>query len=103
MQIDLTQSEADALLRMNKFRVDNASHIFPDLGGHIEIALQSENHRESFSLDISRRRIALLAIPLQHHCALFHASVVINDSRLSTASSAKDVGQKFRSDMGRHL
>ena len=59
MQIDLTQSEADALLRMNKFRVDNASHTFPDLGGHIEIALRSENHRESFSLDISRRRIAL--------------------------------------------
>lgn len=59
MQTDLSQAEADALLRMEKFRVDNTSHAFPDLGGNIQIALQSQNQRESFSLDISRRRIAL--------------------------------------------
>lgn len=59
MQSDLSQAEADALLRMEKFRIDSTSHTFPDLGGHIQIALQSQNQRESFSLDISRRRIAL--------------------------------------------
>jgi len=59
MQVELSQAEACALLRMEKFRVDATSHTFPDLGGHIQIALQSQNQRESFSLDISRRRIAL--------------------------------------------
>lgn len=59
MQGDLSQSEADALLRMEKFRVDNAAHPYPDLGGNIEIPLQSANQRETFSLDISRKRIAL--------------------------------------------
>ena len=59
MQSDLSQAEADALLRMEKYPVDTTAHAFPDLGGHIQIALQSQNQRESFSLDISRRRIAL--------------------------------------------
>lgn len=59
MQSDLTQPEADALMRMEKYRVDDTAHPFPDLGGHIEIPLQSLNLREVFSLDISRRRIAL--------------------------------------------
>lgn len=59
MQTDLTQSDADALLCLEKFRVDSTAYAFPDLGGQIQISLQSENQRESFSLDISRRRIAL--------------------------------------------
>ena len=59
MQTDLSQSDADALLRLQKFRVDSTAYAFPDLGGQIQISLQSENQRESFSLDISRRRIAL--------------------------------------------
>lgn len=59
MQSDLSQAKADALLRMEKYRVDATAYAFPDLGGHTQIALQSQNQRESFSLDISRRRIAL--------------------------------------------
>jgi hypothetical protein len=59
MQTDLSQAEADALLRMEKYRVDATANAFPDLGGHIQIALQSQNQREAFSLDISRRHIAL--------------------------------------------
>lgn len=55
----LTQAEADALLRMDKVRVDASEHPFPDLGGHVEIPLISRDKREVFSLDISRRRIAL--------------------------------------------
>jgi hypothetical protein len=42
MQTDLSQAEADALLRMEKFRVDNTSHAFPDLGGSIQIALTTK-------------------------------------------------------------
>lgn len=59
MQSDLSQVEGEALIHMAKFRIDATPHVFPDLGGHIQIALQSQNQRESFSLDISRRRIAL--------------------------------------------
>lgn len=59
MQSDLSQAEADVLLRMEKFSVDDTPYAFPDLGGHIQIALQSQDQRESFSLDISRRRISL--------------------------------------------
>ena len=59
MQIDLSQAEADALLQMEKYRIDGTAHAFPDLGGNLQIALQSQNQRESFWLDISRRRIAL--------------------------------------------
>ena len=59
MLSDFLQAEVDALLRMEKFRVDGTEHPFPDLGGNIEIPLHSADQRESFSLDISRRRIAL--------------------------------------------
>lgn len=55
----LLQVEADALLRMEKVRVNEDQWQFPDLGGRIEIPLASRDHREAFSLDISRRRIAL--------------------------------------------
>ncbi len=60
MQSDsLTQAEAEALLRMEKIRLDGTEHVFPDLGGRVEIPLVSRDKREAFSLDISRRRIAL--------------------------------------------
>lgn len=55
----LTQSEADALLRMDKVPTSPAVHLFPDLGGRIEVPLASRDQRESFSLDINRKRIAL--------------------------------------------
>lgn len=60
MQNDsLTQAEVEAFLRMEKTRLDATEHAFPDLGGHVEIPLVSRDRREAFSLDISRRRIAL--------------------------------------------
>lgn len=55
----LTQAEADALLRMDKVPTSQAAHQFPDLGGRIEVLLASRDQRESFSLDINRKRIAL--------------------------------------------
>ena len=53
------QSDADALLRMDKVRVDDAPVAFPDLGGRIEVQLASRDHREVFSLDIHRKQISL--------------------------------------------
>lgn len=59
-EIELSQTEADTLLRMEKVSQDNnVAWSFPDLGGTLEIPLISGNQREAFSLDISRRRIAL--------------------------------------------
>ena len=55
----LPQSDADALLRMEKIRANNDAFTFPDLGGRIEVPLVSQDHRELFSLDINRKRIAL--------------------------------------------
>jgi len=55
----LTQAEADALLAMEKHRVDDTQHVFPILGGSIEIPLTSANKRETFLLDITRGRINL--------------------------------------------
>ncbi|WP_202594242.1 DUF6978 family protein [Frateuria defendens] len=55
----LSQSDADALLRMEKERANGDPVAFPDLGGRIEVPLVSRDGRESFSLDINRKRIAL--------------------------------------------
>lgn len=58
-EIVFPQADADALLRMEKIRADEQERPFPDLGGAIEVPLISRNQREAFSLDISRKRIAL--------------------------------------------
>lgn len=58
--INLSQSEADALIAMEKVKVDNQNWDYPDLGGRISIPLVSKNKRESFILDISRGKIDLL-------------------------------------------
>lgn len=55
----LTQSEADMLLRLEKVRANDDLFPFPDLGGRIEVPIVSRDLRESFSLDINRKRIAL--------------------------------------------
>lgn len=57
--IALSQFEADALIALEKIRVDNAVHDFPDLGGKLTVPLTSRNRRESFVLDIWRARIDL--------------------------------------------
>lgn len=55
----ISQSDADALLVMDKVRTNDDTFVFPDLGGRIEIPLASHDFRETFSLDINRKRIAL--------------------------------------------
>ena len=55
----LTQSEADALIAMEKRRIDSAVHAYPDLGGKLSVPLTSTDRREPFFLDLYRGRIDL--------------------------------------------
>ena len=61
MDINLTQAEADALIKMEK-HVSDSSELweYPDHGGSISVPLQSPDKREQFLLDIYRGRIDLL-------------------------------------------
>jgi hypothetical protein len=58
-EINLTQAEADALLAMEKHRIDDNRWDFPDPGESIHIPLISANGRENFHLDIRRGKIDL--------------------------------------------
>jgi hypothetical protein len=57
--IHLTQSEADALIIMEKHRVDDERYLYP-VSGSLVVPLQSSDKREQFMLDIRRGRIDLL-------------------------------------------
>jgi hypothetical protein len=56
----LTQADADALIAMEKQRVDDNPWDYPGLGGSICVPLISLDRRESFLLDVSRGRLDLL-------------------------------------------
>src|SRR4030042_4989620 len=59
-EINLTQSEADALVVMEKVKTDDQSWRYPSFGGRISIPLASRNKRENFLLDVSIGKIDLL-------------------------------------------
>lgn len=59
-EINITQAEADALIAMEKRRVDDTRWNYPGLGGSISIPLISNDKRENFLLDVSRGKIDLL-------------------------------------------
>jgi len=59
-EINLPQADADALLAMEKHRIDDQYWNFPDPGWSINIPLISINGREKFILDINRSAINLL-------------------------------------------
>jgi len=65
-QIDLTQSEADSLIAMEKHSTDGKVHDLPYAGGSIAIELLSPDKRERFLLDISRGRIDLGKVKYQN-------------------------------------
>jgi hypothetical protein len=56
-EIVLTQAEADALLLLEKHRLDETEHEFPGLGGAVRVPLQSPDRRESFTLDVTISQI----------------------------------------------
>lgn len=57
--LDLTQSEADALITMEKVRADDSTYDYPQAGGKLTLGITSRDKREAFILDISRGRIDL--------------------------------------------
>lgn len=57
--IQISQAEAEALIAMEKVRVNDDPHRLP-IDGSLIVPLQSVDKREQFLLDISRGRIDLL-------------------------------------------
>ena len=66
MSACLTQAEADALLGLEKHRVDEERRQLPDLGGGLVVPLASADGAEGFHLDITRSRINLKKGTLQN-------------------------------------
>ena len=57
--LEITQSEAEALIAMEKHPFSDERYEFPLGGRFVVIPLQSADKREQFLLDISRGRIDL--------------------------------------------
>ena len=64
--INLTQAEADAMIAMEKHRVNEDRSEFPMGGQSLVLPLQSSDRREHFLLDLSRGRIDLLKVKMQN-------------------------------------
>ena len=56
---DLTQSEADALIALEKRRVDDKIWRYAGMGGSVSVPLTSTDSSENFVLDLRRGRINL--------------------------------------------
>lgn len=64
--MNLTQAEADALIAMEKHRINEDHSDFPMGGQSLVLPLQSADKREQFLLDLSRGRIDLLKVKMQN-------------------------------------
>src|ERR1035441_5894404 len=64
--IEITQSEADSLMAMEKLFVDENDWTFPAAGGRIGLALTSLDKRENFMLDVTRAQIKLTKATYQN-------------------------------------
>ena len=64
-ETNLTQAEADALIAMEKHRVNEELSDFPTDGESVVLPLQSADRREQFLLDLSRGRINLQKVKMQ--------------------------------------
>jgi hypothetical protein len=64
--IDITQAEADALIEMEKRRVDEKEWLFSAPGERLAIPLISPDRREHFMLDVSRAQIKLAKATYQN-------------------------------------
>ena len=63
--VNLTQAEADALIEMEKHRVNDDQTNFPMGGESAVVPLQSVDRREQFLLDLSRASINLSKVKMQ--------------------------------------
>jgi len=59
-ELNLAQADADALIALEKHRIDEQRYAFPLPGGSLAIPLQAPDKREHFLLDVSRGRINIL-------------------------------------------
>ena len=64
--LNLTQAEADALIGLEKHRVNDDPTDFPMGGEAVVVPLTSHDKREQFQLDLSRGRIDLKKIKMQN-------------------------------------
>lgn len=58
-EANISQAEADLLIEMPKFKVNDDEWAYPGTGGALSAPLVSEDKRENFLLDMSRGRIDL--------------------------------------------
>jgi len=56
----ISQSEADVLIAMEKFRINDEKHSYPGIGDALSIPLISKDKKENFILDIQRGKIDFL-------------------------------------------
>lgn len=73
MDIILTQTEADALIALPKYKENDNTWEYPSLGGAVSIPLISADKRERFFLDVSHGQINLLKGKHQNrarHCVV---------------------------------
>lgn len=91
-EINLTQSEADALMAMEKHRTDETRYSYPNLGGLMTVPLRSPDRREQFILDVQRSRIDLLKVTHQNRA---RAVVVLVRLDLGGAPHRNPDGQEI--------
>lgn len=56
---NLSQNEANLLLQIEKYKMDDTAYDFPGLGGSIAVPIISHDKKHNFYLDISRSYINL--------------------------------------------
>jgi hypothetical protein len=64
--IDIPQAEADALIAMEKHRVDDRAWMFSGPGDRLAVPLISPDKREHFMLDVSRAQIKITKATFQN-------------------------------------
>lgn len=66
MAKNITQEEADALLKMEKIKINDQEWSLPFGGGKISVPLQSKSNKEKFLLDANTSRLSLSKLTLQN-------------------------------------
>jgi hypothetical protein len=87
MTYEITQAEADALLALEKRRVNAQPIRFPDPGTKVTTELQSLDEREKFLLDINRSSVSISKITYQNR-----ARVVVILARLNIGGASPEPG-----------
>lgn len=67
---NLSQPEADALIAMDKHRVDDTPWEFPGPGGKLDIPLKSADGREEFRMNVYRGKVVLAKATYQNRARI---------------------------------